>query len=126
MISTLLLAHSYLRFGVLAAVLAGLCATLLGWWSQRSPAQWDRILAIVFLGLYDLQALIGVILLAQGAVKSHLHATVMLLGVILAHILFRSVRSAPVEKSWLPRFLFYALPLACIIAGLVAIGHFPI
>jgi hypothetical protein len=125
-VETVLLAHSFLRFGVLAAVLAGLSVTAVACLQKRAASRMDGFLATLFLGLYDIQALLGLVLLASGRLRSHLHATVMLLGVVFAHILFRSVRSAPPEGSWSKRLLFYLLPFLCILVGLAVIGHLPV
>lgn len=96
----LLTIHSIVRWLIVVVGLIALVKFLIGWLGKRSFQPMDRGLMSGFVGLIDLQVLLGVILfimywLDAGLVRFRAeHAFTMILVVVLAHLSARW-RNAP-------------------------------
>lgn len=120
-------AHSGLRYLVLLAGLAAVVVAALGW--QRRPAAAagaERPLALAFVGLLDLQALLGIVLLLLWTFYGQLmgHIVTMILAVALAHIGNARAKKAatPADASKM-RAIAFAVTLLLIAAGILSIGR---
>jgi hypothetical protein len=136
--------HSFVRFLVLLAALIGLVVTLVSL-LQRTPVRAatapptgqtivreprpqkiDQAVAGAFLGLYDLQVLLGLLIILLGGLTQAVHPIVMAAGVMAAHWLQILVKRAPESRVPMLRLAFYVVPLAIILVGLAVINHLPV
>jgi hypothetical protein len=122
--SFLLHAHSGLRYLVLLSGLVAIAWFAFGLATRRPVDRSVRILGAIFVGLVDLQILLGILLVATGIYYPQLigHIVMMLLAAGLAHALLAVNRRRPNPG--------YVLPLAgvggalvLIIGGILAIGR---
>lgn len=119
-------AHSGLRYLVL---LAGAAAFLYSIVAAVSGRPWDRggrVLLTAFIGLIDLQVLIGLILVFVWPFYPALwgHIVLMVLAAVAAH--FTSImirRRQTVEKNHLTAALGVAGALILLVGGITAIGR---
>jgi hypothetical protein len=83
----LLEAHSGVRYLVLLAGVAAAIAALLGW-RRGNASGVERVLAMAFVGLIDIQVLLGLVLLIQrpfyGALTGHV--VMMVASLVVAHV----------------------------------------
>jgi len=117
MFDLLLDVHGFLRWPVLLLGLVGMLWAVGPRRSHAAPARIDRALGGAFLGLLDLQVLLGVVLfLLAGADRARAfgHVAVMLGAVILAHVFSRRLRQAGASRD---AVLLFGLPLAAIVVG---------
>lgn len=88
----LLTIHSYVRWLVVIVGLLALVKFLIGWLRRSQFQPMDRGLMSGFVGLIDLQALLGIILFVWGWLDVGLvryraeHAFTMILALVLAHL----------------------------------------
>jgi hypothetical protein len=117
--------HSLVRFVILLVALAGIVAALMAMARKSVPRNLDRTLASAFVGLYDLQALLGILIILLGGLSQAVHPIVMFVGLVAAHGLQRMTRR---ERSNTPllRLALFVVPLLIILVGLASIGHLPI
>jgi hypothetical protein len=121
-----LLLHSIVRFLVLLAAVIGIVKTAISLVGKSEPAPSDRMVASAFLGLYDLQVLLGLLIIFLGGLSNALHPIIMFIGVVTAHALQAvSRRAQGMNVHWL-RLAFYVVPLAIIVVGLAVINHLPV
>lgn len=120
------LVHSLVRFVILVLALVGIVKALLSLAQKSAPAQLDQTLAAAFLGLYDLQVLIGLLIILLGGLTNVIHPIVMFVGVALAHGLQAMTKRAEGANAPLYRLAFYIAPLLVILVGLSAISHLPV
>ncbi len=84
--------HSYVRWLVVGIGIIALAKFLLGWLRKMSFKPMDRGLMSGFVGLVDLQTLLGIILFILGWLDAGLvryraeHAFTMILALVLAHL----------------------------------------
>lgn len=84
--------HSHFRWLILLSAVVVVVAYLAGILGKREFSRVDRLLGSSFVGLIDVQALLGIILLghriATGLLNHHVaeHAVTMILAVVLAHL----------------------------------------
>lgn len=84
--------HSIVRWAIVVVGVIALIKFLIGWLAKQPFKPMDRGLMSGFVGLIDLQALLGIILFIWGLVQNGLvrfraeHAFVMILALILAHL----------------------------------------
>jgi hypothetical protein len=114
--------HGLIRWAVLAAALGGLLHLVFNTsrFAQGAP-RLHRILSGIFMGLMDLQLVLGAVILIGMPVSRGPglpHALLMLAAVALGHVL--RVRSRKASPAAQPRMaaVFLVGPLALILAGL--------
>jgi hypothetical protein len=121
-----LLLHSLVRFLLLLAAVVGIVKTVINLAGKTEPAATDRTLASAFRGLYDLQVLLGLLIIFLGGLVNALHPVIMFIGVLTAHALQAMSRRAQGMNVHLLRLAFYVVPLAIILVGLAVINHLPV
>lgn len=122
---TLFLAHSGLRYLVLIAALAALVALAYSIATGRSlrPA---RILSTTFVGLLDLQVVLGIFLVMGGIFPDEVtgHLILMVLAVVVTHAAFVIGQQSDSDRRELSlRMGGIALALALIVVGIMALGQ---
>ncbi len=120
-----LLLHSLVRFVLLIVAVVGIVVTLVALARQSAAAPMDRGIASGFVGLYDLQVLLGLLIILLGGLTNAVHPIVMFLGVIAAHGLQSAARRAEGTRLSLLRLALYIVPTAIILVGLAAISRLP-
>ena len=121
-----LLIHSLVRFAILIVAVVGIVMTLIALLQSKAPAPVDQTLSSIFLGLYDLQALIGMLIVLLGGLTNALHPVVMFVGLVIAHGLQTRVKRAPASNVHALRLILYIVPLAIILVGLAVINRLPV
>lgn len=111
----LLMSHSGLRYLVLLALVAFLVTCIIGLVSKKPAGKGVRVTGAIFVGLLDLQVLLGLVVVVMGVWYPALigHLAMMLLAAAVAHVTLGVNRRRPVPG--------YALPLGGAIAALVLI-----
>jgi len=118
--------HSIVRFVILLVALVGLVKAIINLTQKGKADKTDQALASAFVGLYDLQALLGILIIFLGALSTAIHPVVMFVGVIAAHVLQSMGKRAEGQQAGLYRLALYIVPLAIILFGLAIIGRLPI
>lgn len=115
-------AHSIVRFLVLAAGAIAVVFFAVGLLQKRPVTRAVRILGAVFLGLFDLQILLGVALVLSGRWYPALmgHVVTMVLAAAVAHVLLARNRKSASPGYRLP-LIGVAVALVLIAGGLMAI-----
>lgn len=127
MTETVFTIHSYVRYLVLLAAIGAIITALLGWRTAGLPPRAERALSGAFVGLLDLQIVLGLLLLLTGfqfygQLMGHLF--MMLLAAAAAHIGSVLARRREPERSGSPaRLIGFMLALILIIGGIMAIGR---
>lgn len=119
-------AHSGLRYLVLLAGVLSLGYSLVAMLRSRPWDRPGRIMLVSFVGLLDLQVLLGVILVFVRVFYPALwgHLVMMVLAAVVAHIAAAINKRRPLEtRSHLVAVLGTAGSLILIIGGLAAIGR---
>jgi heme A synthase len=119
-------AHSGLRYLVLLAGLVAAVVMLTGFLSRRPWGRPSRISLAVFTGFLDLQALLGLAMVALGRFYPSLmgHIVMMVLAVVAAHGLSISARKqADGRRAHSLGLIGVVLPLVLIVLGIGAIGR---
>ena len=118
-------AHSGVRYLVLLAAVAALVAAAIGW--QRRGAEGgpaERPLTAAFVGLLDLQALLGIVLLLMWQFYGQLigHIVMMVAAVAVAHIgSARAKKKTVAAEASKLRALTIGGALLLVVAGIMAI-----
>ncbi len=120
-----LLLHSLVRFLILIAAVVGIVKALISLAQKSAADRFDQTIASAFLGLYDLQVLLGILIILLGGLTQAIHPIVMFVGVLLAHGLQSMTKRAKGSNAPIYRLGFYVLPLLVILVGLASIGHLP-
>ncbi|HVG63729.1 MAG TPA: hypothetical protein VNA24_34510 [Hyalangium sp.] len=117
-------AHSGLRYLVLLVGFAALVYFLSGLMTKRPVDKGVRILGSSFVGLLDLQVLLGIIMVAMGRFYPQLigHIVMMVLAAAETHVLLVLNRKRPNPGYLLP-LIAVAVALALIAGGIMAIGR---
>lgn len=118
--------HSIVRFFILLAAVVGILKVLVSLVQKTQADRIDQTVASTFLGLYDLQALLGVLIILLGGLSQAVHPIVMIAGLILAHGLQSMGKRADGAVAAVYRVALYVVPLLIILVGLSAIGHLPV
>lgn len=138
MYSTVLLIHSWLRWAVLIAALIAIFRAFGGWSGVKTWTRLDDRAGSIFIGLLDLQLLLGFILYLflspfttsafedfGGAMRNSAmrfwaveHTFGMVLAVALAHIGRVRGRKAAAAKKHRTTAIFYTLALIIILASI--------
>jgi hypothetical protein len=119
-------AHSGLRYLVLLAAAASFLYSLVGAVTARPWDKGGRILLVSFVGLLDLQVLIGLILVFVFPFYPALwgHIVLMVLAAVVAH--FTSImnrRRPPEPRNHLTAALGVVGALILVVGGITAIGR---
>lgn len=111
----LLMSHSGLRYLVLLALVALLVYCVIGLVTKKPAGKPLRIVGAVFVGLLDLQVLLGLSIVVMGVWYPALigHVVLMVLAAVVAHVTLAMNRRRPVPS--------YALPLGGAIAALLLV-----
>ncbi|MBX5484246.1 MAG: hypothetical protein IRZ16_20670 [Myxococcaceae bacterium] len=124
--NALFMSHSGLRYLVLLAGVIALVYFAIGLAMKKTAGKPVRVLGSAFVGLLDLQILLGLGLVAMGrwypAVAGHL--VMMLLAAVETHVLLVVNRKRPQPGFLLP-FLAVLIALVLIVGGIHAIGRGP-
>ncbi len=123
---TVLAIHSVIRFAILAVATAGLAKTIISLASRTAPARLDQTLATIFVGLFDLQALIGLLIILLGGLVGPLHPLLMFIALVIAHWVQSVLRQAQGASANQIRLVLYAAPLSIVLFSLALIGHLPV
>lgn len=117
-------AHSGLRYLVLLVGLVALAYFVSGLAMKRPVGKGVRILGSAFVGLLDLQGLLGLIMVAMGRFYPQLigHIVMMLLAIAETHALLVINRKRPNPGYVLP-LIAVLVALALIAGGIMAIGR---
>lgn len=120
----LLHSHSGLRYLVLLAGILALAYFAYGLATKRPFDKTGRILGSVFVGLLDLQILLGLAMVFMGLYYPQLmgHLAMMLLAAVVAHVLLVINRKRP-TPNWVLPLAGVALALLLIVGGIMAIGR---
>ncbi len=118
-----LLLHSLVRYLVLLAAVMGLFKALFNLITKNASETVDPILATLFLGLFDLQTILGILIIFLGGLLGPLHPLLMFVALVIAHGLATAVKRGSGENVKLLRLALYAAPLAIILFGLLIIGE---
>ena len=118
--------HSIVRFLILLAAIVGVVKALIGLAQRGKADQMDQTIASVFVGLYDLQALLGILIILLGGLSQAIHPIIMIIGLVVAHGLQTMVKRADGSMAAMYRLGLYIIPLLIILAGLATIGHLPV
>ncbi len=121
-----LLLHSLVRFVILLVAVVGIVKVLITLVQKSQPDQIDQTLASAFTGLYDLQVLLGLLLILLGGLTQAVHPIVMFIGVVLAHGLQNMTKRAEGSNAAMYRLALFVIPLIVILVGLATIGHLPV
>lgn len=102
--SSILVMHSWMRFLILLSTLGFFGVCLQGVLSRRPADKRDRLLGGVFVGVIDLQVLLGIGLLATGhSIKGmESHVGTMVIVLVLAHVASVMNRRRTAVRNWVP------------------------
>lgn len=124
MAETLFTLHSLLRYLVLLAAVGAIIMAAAGWRRPGLPPRLERPLAGAFVGLLDLQVVLGVVLLTQWPFYGQLigHIVMMVLAAASAHVTSILARRRPTESAGSGvRLAGFALTLVLVVGGIMAI-----
>lgn len=125
MTETVFTIHSYVRYLVLLAGVGAVVTAIVGWRAAGLPPRAERALGAAFVGLLDLQVVLGVLVLLTGfpfygALTGHLF--MMLLAAAVAHGASVMARRREPARSGSPvRTIGFMLALLFIVGGIMAI-----
>lgn len=125
MTETVFTIHSYVRYLVLLAGVGAIVTAIVGWRAAGVPPRAERALGGAFVGLLDLQVVLGVLVLLTGfpfygALTGHLF--MMLLAAAVAHGASVMARRREPARSGSPvRTIGFMLALLFIVGGIMAI-----
>ena len=118
--------HSIVRFLILLAAAIGIIKALVSLVQRAKSDKLDQSVASAFLGLFDLQALLGLLIILLGGLGPAIHPIVMIVGLLLAHSLQAMVKRVDGSSAAFYRLALYVVPLLIILVGLSSIGHLPV
>jgi heme A synthase len=119
-------AHSGLRYLVLVAGVVALIYFAFAFFSRRPAHRADRILMSSFVGLLDLQILLGLLLVIGGIFYPMIigHLTLMALAAVAAHLAaVRAKRALDPRTAHQIRLVGTLITLGLIAAGISALGR---
>ena len=117
--------HGLVRFLILLAAIVGLIKAVMSLAQGSATDKFDRMLASAFVGTYDLQMLLGILIIFLGGLLQAIHPIIMFVGIVTAHGLQRMTRRAEGQQARIYQLLLFIVPLAIILIGLASIGHLP-
>lgn len=121
-------AHSGLRYLVLLAGIVAFLFLLWGWATRAEHGRGARIALMAFLGLLDVQIVLGLLLLATGLYYPALigHIMTMILGAAAGHGFSVMSRKSPEPRTrYAMGMMAVGVALALVAAGIMAIGRGP-
>ncbi len=121
-----LLLHSIVRFVILVIAIVGLVKAIITLAQSSAADKLDQTLAAAFVGTYDLQMLLGILIIFLGGLTQAIHPVVMFVGIVAAHGLQSFTRRGEGQQAKLYRLLLYIVPLVIVLFGLATIGRLPI
>lgn len=124
--TTLLYAHSGIRYLVLLAGVLTVVYGLYGWATRRPYDRTMPILGATFSGLLDLQILLGLLMIFTGTFYPALigHVMVMVFAAVAAHLPVAVMkRRPPEERTYAPYAAWAVVALALIWGGVLSIGR---
>lgn len=121
-----LLVHSIVRFALLLVMLLGLVRAIVSIAKHAEAKQLDQTLAAVFVGLFDLQALLGLLIIFLGGLLGPLHPLLMFIALVIAHWIQSIMRQAQAASVRQLRVALYTVPLAIVLFSLALIGRLPV
>lgn len=119
-------AHSGVRYLVLLAGLIAVVYAAIGLFGRKPYDRGGRITMQLFVGLLDVQVLLGIILVFLWPFYPALtgHIVMMALAAVVAHVTSAMNRRRPAErKSWPLHFGGAVLAMLFIVGGIMAIGR---
>lgn len=118
-------AHSGLRYLVLLAAFVAVAYLLYALATGRATERASRVLTSVFVGLLDLQILLGLLLMVSGIYYPALmgHLMMMILAAVVAHGASVMARKAEPRRALMLRLLGVAGALVLIVGGILSIGR---
>jgi hypothetical protein len=122
----LFFAHSGLRYLVLLAGVLALVYFAYALATRKGSERTARILGSSFVGLLDLQIVIGLIMVVLGLYYAALmgHIAMMLMAAVVMHgVLVFARRSPDTARAYTLRFFGVLLSLVLVVAGIWAIGR---
>jgi len=116
--------HSGLRFLVLLAAVVVIAYSAFGLATKRPFDKVGRILGSIFIGLLDLQILLGLSMVAMGfwypALAGHL--SMMLVAAAVAHVVLAKNRKRE-KPTWTAPLVGVSASLVLIVLGILAINR---
>lgn len=122
----LLHAHSGLRYLVLLMGIVVIAYAAYGLATQAEYGKRMRVLSAIFTGVIDLTVLLGIIMLFTGMFYPQLagHISMMILAAVIAHVVHGVMKRRPPDaQTFTPHVVGTLIVLACIVAGIMAIGR---
>jgi hypothetical protein len=121
-----LLIHSVVRFVLLIVMVVGLARATIILVGEVASAKLDQTMATVFVRLFDLQALLGLLIIFLGGFGKPLHTLLMFIALVFAHWMQSIINQAQGEPARLLRIALYVVPLSIVLFSLALIGHLPV
>lgn len=122
----ILQAHSGFRYLVLVMGVVVIAYAAYGLVTKAEYGKQMRALSAIFTGVVDLTVLLGFATLFAGTFYPQLggHIVMMILAAVLAHVVHGVMKRRPPEaQTFTPHIVGTAIVLACIVAGIMAIGR---
>ena len=122
----LLQAHSGFRYLVLLMGIVVIAYAAYGLATKAEYGKQMRVLSAIFTGVLDLTVLLGFALLFTGMFYPQLggHIVMMILAAVLAHVVHGVMKRRPPEaQTFTPHIVGTLIVLACVVAGVMAIGR---
>ena len=127
--SIILMLHSLWRWVVLILAIAAIIKGFVGWFGQQRWQALDDRLGLFYTTAYDIQFLLGLILLVGLAVMSGLgrigmeHAVVMFIGAAVVHITRSRAKKASTDTAKHQTVAIgYLISLLLVIAGIARVS----
>jgi len=121
----LFFAHSGLRYLVLVAGVVALVYLVVAVVGRKRGGKVGRVVMSAFVGLLDLQIVLGIVLVALGDFYPALigHIMTMVIAAVVAHGSAAYAKRAGVEKADQIRLVGVVVTLALIVVGILSIGR---
>ena len=122
----LLQAHSGFRYLVLLMGIVVIAYAAYGLATKAEYGKQMRVLSAIFTCVLDLTVALGLIMLFTGMFYPQLggHIVMMILAAVIAHVVHGVMKRRPPEaQTFTPHIVGTLIVLACIVAGIMAIGR---
>ncbi|MGB1657001.1 MAG: hypothetical protein ACPHQP_07875 [Longimicrobiales bacterium] len=119
-------AHSGFRYLVLLMGVVVIGYAAYGLVTKAEYGKPMRVLSAIFTGVMDLTVLLGLIVLFTGTFYPQLggHIVMMILATVIAHAVHGVMKRRPPEaQTFTPHIVGTVAVLACVVAGIMAIGR---